>query len=155
MIHGSVEACGVALLLLNTEGKIFCVKELIAKESIGKRIGDYSFPWETQEEGESDAETLKRLMREEVHGSETIQTSKPQLLGEFTVTPGTVARVYTALFVAGPEKLFGLHEGIEVTALGWQTKEVLLSHCRAGVRQALDLLERYQQVLSQEEGTLA
>jgi hypothetical protein len=96
MVHIPVEACGIALLLLNTEGKLFCVKELIAKESIGKRVGDYSFPWETQERGESDEATLTRLMQEEVHGYQPIQTSQPKLLGEFMVVPGTV-REFTQL----------------------------------------------------------
>lgn len=138
------ETCGVALLLFNTEGKIFCVKELIEKEVIGKHRGDYSFPWETKQGGESDEETLKRLLEEEVHGEAAVEISSPEYVGAFTVVPGTQARIYQAWFLQGPSILKGLHEGIEVEALGWQTKEFLLSHCRTGVERALELFDQYQ-----------
>jgi hypothetical protein len=59
------------------------------------------------------------------------------------------------LFVTGPEKLAGLHEGVEVLSLGWQTKEFLLSRCREGVEQALNLLEQYERTLEHVEETLA
>ena len=134
---------GIALLLLNNEGKLFCVKELVPKPEIGKNVGDYSFPWETQEKGESDQSTLARLIREEVH-QEEIRISEPRLLGEFSVIEDTLARVYVAHFLSGAAKLVGLHEGTEIESLGWQTKEFLLSHCREGVSKALLLLEQFE-----------
>ncbi len=139
----------VALLLVNRDNLLYCVRELQSKPEIGKIVGskDYSFPWETMEPEECTTFALQRLLLEEIDGSDAVEVSPPTLLGEVPVYD-TLAHVYLASFLAGPENMRGTHAGIEIEPLGWQTWEFLLSRCRDGVPKALALWDQYRQQLS-------
>lgn len=133
----------VALLLTNPEGLLYCVRERQSNLRYGKRAGDRSFPWETRKPDELFPFTMHRLLVEEVDQSDQIQITQPNFLGTVPVYD-TIAHVFVASFLSGPSSMRGLHDGVEVDALGWQTREFLLSPCRDGVPEVLALWDRYR-----------
>ncbi|MEP7162613.1 MAG: hypothetical protein ABI747_02515 [Candidatus Moraniibacteriota bacterium] len=137
----------VPLVLFNGDGKVFCLRELVSKPDIGKIVGskDYSVPWETQEVGEEDGDTLRRLLREEVDATGTIVISEPFFLGKVPVYE-TTASAYAARFMSGPQDLCGTHAGSEFEPLGWRSLEFLLSRCRDGI---VEVVGRYQSKLAE------
>lgn len=132
----------VALLLTDQDGLLYCVRERQSNPSYGKRAGDRTFPWETREPGELFPFTMRRLLVEEVDFSKQILITPPNFLGAVPVYD-TAAHVFVASFISGPENMRGAHEGIEIDALGWQTREFLLARCREGVPAVLALWDRY------------
>lgn len=139
-----------ALLLFNQNGLLYCVRELQSKPCIGKIVGikDYSFPWETQESDERQLRTVHRLIVEEIDASDQVRffLPIPNWIGCVPVHD-TLANVYVAQYVSGPENMRGVHAGIEIEPMGWQTREFLLSRCRDGVPEVLALWDEYQRQL--------
>lgn len=139
-----------ALLLFNQKGQLWCVKELQSKPEIGKISGskDYSFPWETAEPGERQLRTVHRLIVEEVDATDRVAffLPVPNWIGCVPVYD-TLAHIYVAHYVSGPESMRGVHAGIEVEPLGWLDREQLLSRCRDGVPQVLAVWDEYQKAL--------
>lgn len=133
----------VALLLVDSVGRLYCVRERQANAKYGKRAGDYSFPWETREPDEPFILTLHRLLNEEVDGSGLIEITPPNFLGTVPVHD-TEAHVYHSSFLGGPPNMCGRHAGIEIDAIGWQTREFLLSRCRDGVPAVLAAWDKFQ-----------
>ena len=134
----------VALLLFDAS-RVYCVRELQSKPEIGKIVGvrDYSFPWETQEPGERYLRTLHRLIVEEIDATDRMEMSFPVEIGSVPVYD-TLAHVFAAQFLRGPENMRGVHAGIEIEPLGWRTRSFLLSRCRWGVPEVLSLWDRYR-----------
>lgn len=132
----------VALLLVNTEGLLYCVCERQSNLDYGKKAGDYSFPWETRKRDELFPFTLHRLLVEEVDRSGTIDISQPNFLGTVPVYD-TVAHVFCSSFFRGPPDMRGSHHGIEIDAIGWRTREFLLSRCRDGVPEVLQVWDKF------------
>ncbi len=136
-----------ALLLFNREGQLYCVQELQSKPEIGKIVGckDYSFPWETQEAEERQLRTVHRLIVEEVDATDQVRffLPIPNWIGCVPVYD-TLAHVYVAQYVKGPENMRGVHADIEIRPLGWLTRQELLARCRDGVREVLALFDKYQ-----------
>lgn len=135
----------VALLLFDAESRMYCIQELQSKPEIGKIVGvkDYSFPWETQESGERILRTLHRLIVEEVDATDRMKMRFPIEIGSVPVYD-TLAHVFAAQFVDGPENMRGVHAGIEIDPLGWKNRASLLSRCRDGVPEVLSLWDRYR-----------
>lgn len=135
----------VALLLTNSEGLLYCVRELKPKPEIGKIPGvkERSFPWETVEPDEFTLGTLGRLVREEIDRTDRIEFLPPVWIGDVPVYD-TLAHVYQASFVSGPENMRGIDAGSEIEPLGWQTREFLLERCRDGVPEVLQLWDQFQ-----------
>lgn len=144
-------AHSVALLLVNSEGLLYCVQELQSKPEIGKVVGskDYSFPWETVEPGERPLRTLHRLIVEEIDQTDKVQFLYPMpiWIGSVPVYD-TLAQIYTAQYVSGPESMRGVHAGIEIEPLGWQTREFLLERCRDGVPEVLEVWDWHQTMVN-------
>jgi len=144
------ELQSVALILVNNQGRFFCVRELQSKPAIGKLVGtkDYSFPWETMEVNGHGRErpwlAAHRAIVEEVDATDTIQIDFPVYIGHIPVHAST-AHVFVARYQSGPEILRGTHAGIEVEPLGWLVREELLLRARDGVREILALWDRFQQ----------
>lgn len=57
---------GVAAIILSQDGKILVIQETGNNPVLDKRVGDWSIPAETIEEGETEFEALLRLIKEEV-----------------------------------------------------------------------------------------
>lgn len=133
----------VALLLTNEMGLLYCVRERQSNLKYGKRAGDRTFPWETRKPGELFPFTMHRLLVEEVDYSDQILITPPNFLGTVPVYD-TVAHVFVASFIDGPANMRGIHEGIEIDALGWQTQEFLLARCRDGVPEVLQMWSKYR-----------
>jgi len=139
----------VALLLENRDGRLYCIRELQSKPQIGKIVGskDRSFPWETREPDERILRTLHRLIVEEIDATDRVKISFPVSIGSVPVYD-TLAHVYVARFLGGPESMRGAHAGTEIDPLGWQTREFLLSRCRDGVPGVLALWDEYDRQLN-------
>ncbi len=136
----------VALVLVDQSERIYCVKELGTKQEIGKIPGvkDRSFPWETMEEGEGLSETLSRLIKEEVDGSELVTITTPRYAGSVEVHD-TLAHVFSARLVTSPRNMRGSHAGRqdEIKPLGWCTRAYLLERCRDGVPDVLAVWDKF------------
>lgn len=133
----------VALLLFNSEGKLYCIRELIDKPEIGKRAGDYSVPWETLEPNEADASGLERVMREEVHAADPIKLSPFEYLGEIEVVAGAKANIYRSFLSEENSMPFkGSEAETEFIPLGFQDPETLLSKPRTGIEAMFRLLSQ-------------
>lgn len=139
-----------ALLLFNQMDQLWCVRELQSKPEIGKIVGsrDYSFPWETAESDERQLRTVHRLIVEEIDASDQVKffLPVPNWIGCVPVYD-TLAHVYVAQYVSGPENMRGVHAGIEIEPLGWLSRAELLSRCRDGVAQVLAVWDQYQREL--------
>lgn len=148
---GKYRVQSAALLLVNPEGLLYCVQELQSKPEIGKVVGskDYSFPWETQEEGERQLRTVHRLIVEEIDATDQVRffLPVPNWIGCVPVYD-TLAHVYVADYAKGPENMCGVHAGIEIHPLGWLTRQELITRCRDGVRDVLALWDKYRTDLS-------
>lgn len=142
------QLCSVALLLVNPQGQLYCVRELVAKPQIGKEAGHYSFPWETIEPNERPIRTLHRLIMEEVDATDTVVFAEPipVWIGDVELH-NSVAHIFLARFKEGPTEMCGLHAGIEIDPLGWRSSQFLLSHCRDGVPEALGLWRQHERAI--------
>lgn len=136
---------GVALILFNSKGEIYAVQELLPNLSVGKIPGvkDFSFPLETQEEGEDDFDTLRRLIYEEIDETWAVRMTQPQCIGEFQVNVA-YANAYVARLTSDESAVYrGSHHGVEIHALGWtkintgKSLEEFLFRARDGVREIL------------------
>lgn len=137
----------VGLLILDARGRLWCLEELKPKPEIGKIPGvkDRSFPWETKKANESNEVALSRLIHEEVDETGQLCISDMMLIGQVPVYD-TLAHIYFACFICGPENMRGADAGIEVRPLGWQTRSFLLERCRDGVSDVLRLFDSYSEV---------
>jgi hypothetical protein len=86
---------GIGLILVaNGTGRIYTIRELVAKPMIGKEAGMISFPLETIERGETCCDTIRRMVDEEITGCSFEQISglfiSPNLL---MLVPGVCAHV--------------------------------------------------------------
>lgn len=139
----------VALLLFNPLGQLWCVRELQSKPEIGKIVGskDYSFPWETVEADERQLRTVHRLIVEEIDATDQVRffLPVPNWIGCVPVYD-TLAHVYVAQYVHGPDNMLGAHVD-EVVPLGWLSREQLLSRRRDGVPEVLAVWDKYQKEL--------
>jgi hypothetical protein len=144
----------VALLLTNSRGELFLIRELINKPEIGKRWGDLSVPWETKLPGEGDLEALARLLTEEVDDCARVALRRLDLLGSLQVREAAAA-VYRGTL---DERLLGLDEieafplcgsraGVEYEPLGFQGASRLFREAaREGIwqmRRLFELDQRY------------
>jgi ADP-ribose pyrophosphatase YjhB (NUDIX family) len=131
---------GVALLLVSISGRIWTIEELQDKPRYGKRAGDWSVPMETNEPGETDPETLLRLLQEEAPaGTEIYSGFGFEFLTGVDICGNALVKTYVALFVRADEENIPLPFRSEVRAVGWKTvDEILARRCRAGVREMLD-----------------
>ncbi len=132
----------VALLLVNQEGLLYCVRELSPKPEIGKVPGskDRSFPWETMEPDEFEDGTFRRLIREEVDRTDRVEFLPPVWIGDVPVYD-TLAHIFLASFISGPADMRGSDTDIE--PLGWRTREFLLERCRDGVPEVLQVWDKF------------
>lgn len=142
------QLCSVALLLVNPQDQLYCVRERMAKPQIGKLEGHHSFPWETVEPDERPIRTLHRLITEEIDATDTVAFAEPipVWIGDVEVH-NSLAHIFLARFKEGPAEMRGLHAGIEIDPLGWCSSQFLLSHCRDGVPEALRLWQQHKRAI--------
>lgn len=145
----------VGLLLRDSSGNMFVIRELYQKLHFGKEEGDLSFPWETWESGDKvDGDALNRLLLQEVN-KKPIRISPPKFFKSFILHfPGheVEARIYTADFIDGPDdwlvgsavdegEIAVAHDGLLVNR-GWVSPIILqkgkAGRCRGGVQEILD-----------------
>lgn len=136
----------VALVIYNDAGDIFTIQELQEKEHFLKIPGlsDYSFPWETQEEGESDKQTLERVYFEEVDAKGVLLTSEPvQFCSQLPILDGRVlVTAYSCRYQGGSTNVRGSAAGTEILHLGFQPPEFILSRCRGGIPEIMTAFRR-------------
>lgn len=139
----------VALLLTNSSGLVYGVRELLLKEALGKIPGikDYSFPWETRNPKERILLTLHRLIREEIDATDRVEISFPVYIGHVPVYD-TTAHVFLSSYLGGPENMRGSDAGVEIEPLGWCEREFLLARCRDGVPEVFKLWDEYRAAVS-------
>lgn len=113
------------------EWKIFIIKELKAKPEIYKEAGMISFPFETQKPGESDWDTLRRLVEEETPYSWE-QVGCPWVAEEkFSLIPGRTD-IYTG-YAFGffdediPEKSLKKLIDPDIEVIGWESPGIFLN----------------------------
>lgn len=135
----------VALVIYNDAGEIFTIQELQKKPQFWKIPGmmDYSFPWETQEPGESDEATLRRVRREEVDELSLMQFSEPELFCSRLpiINDRVTVTAYSARYEGGPTNVRGSAAGTEIEPLGFHPPQFLLSRCRGGIRKIMEVFQ--------------
>ena len=114
----------VALIIHSGWETAYMISEKIPKPQIGKKLGDLSFPWESQEPGETDEQALIRLLQEEVDRHGELRISEPRLLCVLEVH-GVFTRCYVAYYRGGPQDTWGTQAGTEYDHLGFQPLEIL------------------------------
>ena len=129
----------VGLVLIDRAGQYYVFQEMMSKWWIGKALNNWSFPWETREDGESDETALGRVLSEEV-GEDVVLANSPQLLTAFEFADSH-AVFYWAPFEKA-ESLGG-HAGTtgETKNHGWASPiEVNTRITRVGIRWVLQRL---------------
>ncbi|MEK7494319.1 MAG: hypothetical protein AAB519_01040 [Patescibacteria group bacterium] len=114
----------VALIIHSGWETVYMISEKIPKPQIGKKLGDLSFPWESQEPEETDEQALHRLLQEEVDQHGDLRISEPRILCALSVH-GVATRCYVACYRGGSQDTWGTHAGIEYDPLGFQSLEIL------------------------------
>ena len=83
---------GVALIVVDPEGRVFMLQEEETNLAHGKMAGQWSMPMETSREGEPDAEALQRLVAEEIANMAVWVEAEP--FGSYQVMPDIEVRLY-------------------------------------------------------------
>ncbi len=98
---GTLRVRGVALIVSNPRREILIIKELQTKPQYGKYAGMFSPPMETSHDGEKDAETLKRLIDEELSGLAGHIHIRGGRRGVYRIVP----KVWVSLYVGETQSL--------------------------------------------------
>lgn len=114
--------CGVGLVVVNSQGSIFVLKELRDKPIIEKVAGMLSFPLETVELPETPDQTVLRLIREEL--GDGITVADLRFLGAFHILQSALTLGYTAVCDNPIEDFHPRADDVEI--VGWMDAQDLL-----------------------------
>jgi hypothetical protein len=133
---------GVGLLLLDKEGRLYAIEELVKKRgAVSKNAGDLSIPLETMHSGECHEEAVKRLYIEEVDAHGVIEVTEPSYVGKYTFSEEhllTSVFLYQSSLIRWQGTPFvGSHGGDEYIPYGFISESELLERGRQGTRDLL------------------
>lgn len=144
-IKEKYQKAGVVVFVLNQSGEILMVRENLNDSTTGKESGTFGVVCETSDEGEDWEETVIRGLMEELgislQETPSVFRISPDscFLGESLFVDGVLARVATVYFTGDSDKLLSTAGGGEVSIVGWEKPENLLSYpLRIGVRKILE-----------------
>jgi hypothetical protein len=146
-----VKKQGIVMLIFDSEGRLFTVRELTSKPTTGKNVGEVGVPCETSESGEHFGRTLKRGIGEELgigsNWGRYLDLRTVVYLGfqPFRPDKGVYAHVIKVQCIDpdGLEKSCREKGDGEVAPNGWMKSEDLFkqSDIRVGVKNVLTQIE--------------